>query len=70
MGLVVQKFGGTSVADPDRIREVASDKRLCVGVVGLQLGERLVVVDASEAEQRRDEVGVRRGDVEHAGAGG
>ena len=24
MGLVVQKFGGTSVADPDRIREVAN----------------------------------------------
>ena len=23
MGLVVQKFGGTSVADPDRIRAVA-----------------------------------------------
>ncbi len=27
MGLVVQKFGGTSVADPDRIREVADHVR-------------------------------------------
>ena len=29
MGLIVQKFGGTSVADPDRIREVADHVARC-----------------------------------------
>ena len=54
----------------DRRREVASDERVGVGVVGLQAGERLVGVDAGEAEQRRDEVGVVGRDVELAGAAG
>ncbi len=39
MALVVQKFGGTSVADPDRIRAVADHVRRTV-----QKGDRCVVV--------------------------
>ena len=39
MGLVVQKFGGTSVADPDRIREVADHVART-----LRRGDQVVVV--------------------------
>ena len=60
-----RRFGGA-----DRGREVASDERVGVAVVGLQAGERLVGVDPGEAEQRRDEVGVVGRDAELAGAAG
>mgnify|MGYP003522874108 CR=1 FL=1 len=39
MGVVVQKFGGTSVADPERIREVADHVARTV-----KRGDQVVVV--------------------------
>ena len=39
MALLVQKFGGTSVGDPDRIRDVADHVRRCI-----QHGDQVVLV--------------------------
>src|SRR3954454_9449128 len=50
----------------DRCREVASDERMCLAVVGLQPRERLVGVDTRETEQRGEQVGVVGGDVDLA----
>ena len=54
----------------DRIGEIASDERVRVGVIGLQPGKHIVVVDAGEPEQRRDQVGVVGRDVKRAGPAG
>ena len=60
----LRRRGGLGGAD--RVGEVAPDQRTRVHVVDLQLGERLVVVDAREPEQRRDQIGVVGRNVELA----
>ena len=54
MGLVVQKFGGTSVADPDRMRRVArhvaDTKAGGDGVVVVGPAEGLAELDAQAAQ--------------------
>ena len=50
--------GGSGLERADRLGEVAPDQRSRIAVVDLQLGERLVVLDPDESEQRRDQVGV------------
>ena len=54
----------------DRICEVASDQRAGVSVPGPQFREGVVVIDAGQPEQRRDQVGVVGRDLELACAAG
>ena len=68
MALIVQKFGGTSVADVDRIRHVA-------GILGALLGQGLPPFDAAvlgvfvhgaagdRVAARQGEVGLLAGDL-------
>jgi aspartate kinase len=55
MALIVQKFGGTSVADPDRIRNVA--QRV---VHTLEAGHRVAVIVSAMAGETNALVALAR----------